>query len=56
MVRDWVEEKEAAATKERITVPAGWDVPLATRKEAAPMIRIRARYTKNVGAEETVCW
>lgn len=27
MVRDWVEEKDAAATKESITVPTGFGMP-----------------------------
>ena len=31
MVSDWVEEKEAAATKDSITVPTGCGLPWAAR-------------------------
>ena len=31
MVSDWVEEKEAAATKESTTVPTGWGLPWAAK-------------------------
>ena len=43
MVRDWVEEKDAAATKESTTVPTGFGVPEAASQDAAAITRIRAR-------------
>ena len=52
MVRDWVEEKEAAATKESSTVPTmGSAVPRKRPgRTPPPGSEIRARYTKKVGS------
>ena len=43
MVSDWVEEKEAAATKESRITPVELTVPPAASSEAAATIEMRAR-------------
>lgn len=55
MVSDCVDENDAVATYESKMAAMGSPAPCSVRYDATARMEIRARYTKNVGTEDTAC-